>query len=147
VRSIGRRVGLRGQSIEIDASAVSGAQVSGSPEQLRRVVRNLLDNAVRHETRTVAVRLSEDPQVELVVADDGAGIPAGQRDVVFERFTRLDDARSAASGGAGLGLAIVREVVRNHGGDVTIRDDGSSGATFVVALPRAEVHDPHRTEP
>jgi len=121
----------------------------GIAEQLRRVVRNLLDNAVRHATRTVAVRLSEDPRVELVVADDGAGIPAGQRDVVFERFTRLDDARSAASGGAGLGLAIVREVVRNHGGDVTIRDDGSSGATFVVACPerRCTIHTAPNHEP
>ena len=118
-------------------SAVSGAQVSGSPEQLRRVVRNLLDNAVRHETRPVAVRLSEDPQVELVVADDGAGIPAGQRDVVFERFTRLDDARSNGTGGAGLGLAIARDIVEGHGGTITIDPDHRPGARFVVAVPLA----------
>jgi signal transduction histidine kinase len=71
------------------------------------------------------------------VADDGPGIPAAQRERVFERFTRLDDARSRAVGGAGLGLAIVRELARSQGGDVTL-EDNAPGLRAVVRLPRPE---------
>ena len=71
----------------------------------------------------------------LTVEDDGAGIAAGDRDRVFERFVRLDEARARDAGGSGLGLAIVREIVRAHGGDVRVDAAASGGARFVVSLP------------
>ena len=124
-----------GAPITIDGSAVSAAQVIGDREELRRVVRNLLDNARRHASATVSVELTErEGQAVLVVADDGPGVPAEHRDEVFERFTRLDEARSGGAGRAGLGLAIVHDIVVRHGGTVTVDDAPAGGARFVVAL-------------
>jgi signal transduction histidine kinase len=121
--------------VAVDASGVSAAQVVGDPGELRRVVRNLLDNARRHARGAVTVTLAErDGRARLVVSDDGPGIPAERRAEVFERFTRLDEARSGG-GRAGLGLAIVHDIVRRHGGTVAI-DDGPAGGTRVtVTLP------------
>lgn len=128
-----RRAGGRGPTVRADQ--MSAGRVLGDPAALDRVVRNLLDNAVRHATATVTVRLdTTEEMVTLVVADDGPGIPSLDRDRVFERFTRLDDSRSRDAGGAGLGLAIVRDVVESHGGRVQIQDN-QPGARFTVVLP------------
>lgn len=117
--------------VPIDATHVSGAAVQGRRDDLTRVVRNLLDNAVRHAESQVWVGLTgEGANVELLVSDDGPGIPHADRDKVFERFTRLDDARARTSGGTGLGLAIARDVVTSHGGTIEVTDDG-----VVVRLP------------
>ncbi len=130
----------RRSAIPIDISNVSGAQVVGHADDLGRVVRNLLDNAGRHAAARVTVSLGQVGRfVELVVADDGAGVLAADRERVFERFTRLDDARSRDTGGSGLGLAIVREVVVSHGGTITV-EPGEPGARFVVRLPRGDGH-------
>lgn len=95
----------------------------GERDGLRRVVANLLENAVRHAKSTVILSAAvEDDQVVVSVVDDGPGIPARDRDRVFERFTRLDDGRARDVGGAGLGLAIVRQLVRRHGGAVELAD-------------------------
>jgi signal transduction histidine kinase len=121
----------------IDPSAVSGAQVMGDAAQLARAVRNLLDNAVRHARSTVGVELRErDGVAVLVVRDDGPGIPPAERERVFERFTRLDDARSRDRGGSGLGLSIAKEIVEAHGGTIRIAGDGP-GTAFVVELAAA----------
>jgi two-component system, OmpR family, sensor kinase len=94
----------------------------------------LLDNAHRHATAAVRVELtSDDGEVRLVVTDDGPGIAARDRDRVFDRFTRLDDARAADGGGAGLGLAIAREIVVRHGGTIVV-EDSPVGARVVVRL-------------
>jgi signal transduction histidine kinase len=88
-------------------------------DELRRAVGNLIDNAVRHARTQVAVAVAVDHDHAVIsVSDDGPGIPPGERERVFERFTRLDDARGRSSGGAGLGLAIVRELVNRAGGSV-----------------------------
>ncbi len=101
-----------------------------------RAVRNLLDNAARHARSTVTVTLREaEAEVVLTVADDGPGIPLEQQDQIFERFTRLDDARTRDSGGTGLGLAITREVVVAHDGTITITN--TPGACFTIVLPLA----------
>ncbi len=71
----------------------------------------------------------------LTVDDDGAGVPPGERERVFERFVRLDEARARDDGGSGLGLAIVREIVRAHGGDASLGESALGGALFVVTLP------------
>jgi signal transduction histidine kinase len=123
--------------VHIDASGVRPAQVAGDRAQLRRAVANLLDNAVRH-ARTevvVAVRETEDCRAEVIVGDDGPGIPPTERDRVFERFTRLDDARTLADGGAGLGLAIARDIAERHGGGLALHSVAPTGARFVFTLP------------
>ncbi len=106
--------------VRIDASNVSAAQVSGSPAELRRVVRNVLDNARRHARSQISVELAEqDGHARLVVSDDGPGIPPEDRARVFERFARLDPSRTGANH-AGLGLSIVQEIVTRHHGHVEI---------------------------
>jgi signal transduction histidine kinase len=134
---------LRGAAaVTLDTSAVSAAPVAGHRGDLGRMVRNLLENASAHAAGTVQVALSStDGLVELVVADDGPGIPADQRDRVFDRFVRLDGARGRGTGGSGLGLAIVQTVAVRHGGSVEVADDGGPGATFVVRLPAAGAHE------
>lgn len=123
-------------AVSVDVSAVSAAQVVGDPGQLRRVVRNLLDNAHRHASSLVTITLAErDLTAELTMADDGPGVPVERRAEVFERFSRLDEARSGGPGRSGLGLAIVHDVVDNHGGAVAVDDAPHGGARFTVTLP------------
>ncbi|MDI6104852.1 HAMP domain-containing sensor histidine kinase [Actinoplanes sp. NEAU-A12] len=106
------------------------------PDALARVVTNLLDNACRHRRETVAVAVAEDgSDLLVVVTDDGPGIPEEDRQRVFQRFTRLDDARARDAGGSGLGLAIVRELVRRHRGAVTL-GDAHPGLRVEVRLPK-----------
>ena len=84
-------------------------------------MRNLVDNAARHAEEKMAVSVRENANcVELIVEDDGPGIPEAQRQRVFERFVRLDEARARDAGGSGLGLAIVKEIVAAHGGTVAV---------------------------
>ena len=107
------------------------------PDAVGRVVANLLDNAVRHARTQVRVEVAEDgADRRITVADDGPGIPAADHERVFDRFTRLDDARARDAGGSGLGLAIVRELVRRHGGTVTL-GDALPGLQVDVRLPAA----------
>jgi signal transduction histidine kinase len=122
----------------IDARSGGVVQVRGDRGQLERAVGNLLDNAVRHAARRVVVTVDPgvDGAVELSVHDDGPGVPPADRERVFERFTRLDDARSAGDGGAGLGLAIARDIAERHGGSLVLDPTVEAGARFVLRLPR-----------
>lgn len=122
--------------VSVDIGGVSGAQVPGSATQLARVVRNLFDNAAVHGGGTVTVTLEEQgDEAVLSVADRGPGIPAGYRDLVFERFVRVDQARSAGQVGSGLGLAIAKQIVTDHGGTIGVDPDFSPGSRFVVRIP------------
>ena len=124
-----------GSAVQVLTAGVSAAPVRGSREQLVRMVRNLLENAERHAASRVEVSVSNGAgRVELVVADDGPGVPVAERARIFHRFVRLDDARSRDAGGSGLGLAIVDTIARRHGGTAEV-SDGGVGATFVVRLP------------
>ena len=129
----------RTAGVAVDDGGVRPVQVRGDRGQLERLVDNLLANAVRHARSRVVVTLAEQPPgtAVLTVVDDGPGIPPAERDRVFERFTRLDEARAADAGGAGLGLAIARDVAERHGGSLRLAepDAGSPGARFVVTLP------------
>jgi signal transduction histidine kinase len=113
----------------------AGVVVRGCPEQLRRLVANLVDNAVRHAAGTVVVRLQQrDGEAVLEVEDDGPGIPAEQHEAVFDRFTRLDEARARDAGGSGLGLAIARDIAVHHGGVLAVAG-GPPGALLRARLP------------
>ncbi len=124
----------------VDATDVRPVQVRGDRVQLERLVDNLLDNAVRHARSRVTVALGErsDGTAVLVVTDDGPGIAPADRERVFERFTRLDEARSAGVGGAGLGLSIARDVAERHGGSL-VAEPAAAGARFVLILPVAGI--------
>ncbi|MDT0613720.1 sensor histidine kinase [Streptomyces lancefieldiae] len=112
--------------------------VAGSRGQLGRVLANLLDNAQRHARSAVEVSVRRDGGLAVVaVADDGEGVPAADRERIFERFVRLDAARSRDDGGAGLGLAIARDVAVRHGGTLTVHDAPAGGALFELRLPGA----------
>lgn len=131
------RLRSRGR-VQVDARAVGAGRVLGDRPALQRVLRNLVDNAERHAASTVTFSLEQrDESVELVVADDGPGIPVDQRTRIFDRFTRLDESRRRDEGGTGLGLAIVGEVVAAHGGVVEVAD-APAGARMVVTLPAVD---------
>ncbi|QGQ19809.1 HAMP domain-containing protein [Cellulomonas sp. JZ18] len=106
----------------------------GTPDGVRRVLRNLVVNAARHAATHVEVTVADG---RAVVDDDGPGIPAADRERVFARFVRLDDARERDAGGTGLGLAIAREVARELGGDVVLGTAPAGGLRAVVTLPPA----------
>lgn len=110
--------------------------VRGDARALARVASNLLDNAVLHARASVQAEvLTEGETVVLTVDDDGPGIAPADRSRVFERFTRLDEARGRDDGGSGLGLAIVRDLVQAHGGSVQLVDATGGGLRAVVRLP------------
>ncbi|NMH99263.1 HAMP domain-containing histidine kinase [Pseudonocardia sp. K10HN5] len=132
----GRPSDVGGAGPEVRAEPV---RVVGDRGQLVRVVRNLVDNARRHARSKVLVTVRRaGGQAVIEVADDGPGVPPADRARVFERFVRLDEARSRGDGGAGLGLAIVAEVVAAHGGSVEVDEAPGGGALFRVRLPVAE---------
>lgn len=126
----------RRRQLAVDTSGVSAGRIVGTRDAVERVVTHLLDNAARHGTSRVLVALgAESGEVVLRVDDDGPGIATEDRARVFERFTRLDDARTRDRGGAGLGLAVVAESVRAMGGQVRVEDSPLGGASFVVSWP------------
>nr|WP_216645580.1 ATP-binding protein [Isoptericola halotolerans] len=123
---------------EVVREAAAGVEVRGEgratadPSAVGRVVRNLVDNARRFARERVVVEVRDGV---VTVDDDGPGVPAPDRDRVFERFTRLGSARGRDEGGTGLGLAIAREIAREHGGDVTLGDSLLGGLRATVTLP------------
>ncbi|MER7795247.1 HAMP domain-containing sensor histidine kinase [Streptomyces sp. NPDC097640] len=119
-----------------DGHAGPPAVVHGSRVQLSRLLTNLVDNARRHARTTVSVSVAvRDGMVELSVDDDGPGIAEADRERVFERFTRLDDARARQDGGTGLGLAIAQDIAHAHGGTLTIGTSPRGGAQIRLRLP------------
>ena len=124
-------------AITFDTRKVSGAQIVGDRAALERLVRNLIENAARYAITIIDITLSENVQrATLIIEDDGSGIAEGDRVRVFDRFTRLDEARDRDHGGTGLGLAIVAEIVERHGGTVEVDQSSAGGALFRVDLPR-----------
>ncbi|MEU2574112.1 ATP-binding protein [Streptomyces anulatus] len=124
-------------AVSVEVPQGGAFEVNGSRGQLSRVIGNLLDNAQRHAEGSVAVSVAADGRgVRVEVRDDGAGVPEDERERIFERFVRLDDARSRDDGGAGLGLAIARDVASRHGGTLTVDRAAEGGAAFRLWLPR-----------
>lgn len=136
------------RSITVDcdhpSSADEGVQVHGDRRQLVSALGNLIENAVKYSESGGRVMLSvrrDGSEVEISVRDFGIGIPAKDLDRIFERFYRVDRARSRETGGTGLGLAIVRHVATNHGGRVTVASDEGEGSTFTLVLQGANTHE------
>jgi two-component system phosphate regulon sensor histidine kinase PhoR len=130
-----------GAGVELVVDACEVPAVRGSARDLALLVRNLVDNAIRYTKpggRVEVTLASEDGDVALRVADTGIGIPSRDLPRVFERFYRVDRARSRETGGTGLGLSIVKHVVENHGGTVSVESELGRGSAFEVRLPAAE---------
>ncbi len=137
----------RRRRVTVETRGVSAGRVRGTAEAAARVVAHLLDNAARHASASVAIGLETvDDMVTLTVDDDGPGIPEVDRARVFERFTRLEAARTRDGGGAGLGWAVVAETVRALGGTVEIDDSSLGGACFRVRVPSAAAEGGERAE-
>jgi signal transduction histidine kinase len=133
---LAERARLRTRPGLIVGGQVRAVQVLGDRHQLAQALRNVVDNAVLHTTSRVDLDVRIDAEhVDIEVSDDGSGIPAADRERVFDRFVRLDDSRARSAGGSGLGLAIVREVVTAHGGTVTVDDSPTGGALLRIRLP------------
>lgn len=117
-----------------------GTKIRADGDRLEQVLFNLIDNAIKYGKPDglveVSGRLLDDKWVEVSVRDDGPGIPADAKDRVFERFYRIDRARSRDAGGTGLGLSIVKHIVQSHGGEVWIESELGKGSTFFFTLPR-----------
>jgi signal transduction histidine kinase len=123
-----------GTRLRIDTGAVSAAPAHANRDDVGRILRNLLDNAVAHAATTVSLRAGTDGGITWVeVADDGPGVPASERERIFERFHRADAARSRHGTGSGLGLAIARTLARRQGGHLELGGD-APGACFVLRL-------------
>ena len=127
------------KGITVESRGEPGLEVFGSQELIGAAVSNLVANAVAYSadgSRVVVTTRSEGDRVQVVVVDQGIGIPAEDIDRIFERFYRVDPARRRSTGGTGLGLAIVKHVAATHGGDVSAWSVEGQGSTFTLSLPR-----------
>ena len=127
-----------GSDVRIVAELDGGLAVNGDPERIHEVLTNLLTNAVRHSPAGAEVRVRGAPSVRGVrfeVSDEGTGVPPGEIERIFDRFYRVDAARTTESGGAGLGLAIARSIVELHGGSIRAESRLPAGCRIVFELP------------
>ncbi len=134
------RVHADSNRVTIASGGDAGAQVYGDEALLVVALDNLISNAVQYSPKKSRVGVGVSVTggvVEIAVTDQGPGIPEAERDRVFERFYRIDDARSRHTGGTGLGLSIVKHVAQNHGGDLRLWSQVGSGSTFTMRLPEA----------
>jgi two-component system sensor histidine kinase SenX3 len=143
-----RRVDAEQHQVTLTVAGTTGTLVLGSSRQLGVAVGNLVENAVVYSdpgARVVVAAhvqaMSDDDYVEITVSDSGIGIPAAEIDRIFERFYRVDYARSRANGGTGLGLAIVKHIAAIHGGEVSVWSRPGQGSTFTIRIP-AHLHPP-----
>lgn len=132
----------RTRGVTLKNAVAADAVASADPERLRQVIANLIDNAIKYGraegTVVIGGRKLVDGRVELTVRDDGPGIPSEAKARIFERFYRVDKARSREQGGTGLGLAIVKNVVQAHNGDVRVESTPGAGTEFFITLPGAK---------
>lgn len=134
------RVAAEANRVTIVSGGDEGAEVYGDEALLAVALHNLIANAIQYSPKGSRVGVgvtNADGIVEIAVTDQGVGIPDEDLDRVFERFFRIDPARSRHTGGSGLGLSIVKHVVQNHGGDVRVWSHRGNGSTFTIRLPEA----------
>lgn len=134
------RIAAEAKDITLTDKVSDDLFVRGDEDMLITAVRNLVGNAISYSEPGTAVGVGarlQDDTVEIAVTDQGPGIPANEQTRIFERFYRMDMARSRATGGTGLGLSIVKHICANHGGDIQVWSDGAHGSTFTIRLPVA----------
>ncbi|TNY36729.1 sensor histidine kinase [Thermomonospora catenispora] len=140
------RVKAETKEIELVTGERTGLRVRGDEELLVTALRNLIDNAIAYSperTRVViTARRADAEHAEIAVTDQGIGVSGAELERIFERFYRVDPARSRQTGGTGLGLAIVKHVTTKHGGEVTVWSKEGSGSTFTLRLPLLRGGDP-----
>ena len=132
------RLAAESREIKIDFIRNNEVTVLGDESQLEMAISNLIENAINYspDKTTVVVSLNKvDGLAELKVKDQGIGISEENIERIFERFYRVDPARSRATGGTGLGLSIVKHIITNHGGDITVWSEQGEGSTFTMRLP------------
>ena len=128
------------QSITLTSKIHNKTQIWADPDRIHQVIQNLVDNGIKYgkpggNVRVRANRSNNNDSVIIHISDDGPGIPENARQRIFERFFRVDKARSREQGGTGLGLAIVKHIIQAHGGRVWLNNDNNKGATFSLSLP------------
>ena len=136
------RVAAESSRVTIVSGGDAGAEVYGDEPLLAVALHNLIANAIQYSPKGSRVGVgvkNADGIVEIAVTDQGIGIPDEELDRVFERFFRIDPARSRHTGGSGLGLSIVKHVVQNHGGDIRVWSQPGNGSTFTIRLPKASL--------
>lgn len=121
---------------EVTLTTPASARIKGRPQALRRAIGNMIDNALKYGQRAHIELQANDDGVRVIVEDEGPGLPEAELDKVFEPFYRVESSRNRETGGVGLGLAIVRQIARKHGGDVTLSNRPGGGVRAVLWLPR-----------
>lgn len=132
------QISAEARRIALDLGVIESASVIGDRAQLIVAVHNLIENAINYSPENTKVSITarhRDGLIEIAVADQGIGIPDNEQSRIFERFYRVDPARSRSTGGTGLGLSIVKHVALNHGGDVKVWSKVGVGSTFSLLLP------------
>lgn len=148
IDDLGSRAGAR--AVKLHNEVANGLLVRADADRVRQVFFNLIDNALKYGKQGGNVHISamrKGEQVELAVRDDGPGIAPEAQARVFERFYRVDKARSREQGGTGLGLAIVKHVVQAHGGEVRVESTPGQGATFYFTLDHADGSSAQQQKP
>ena len=134
------QISAEARGITIELGALQNATVIGDRDQLIAAVHNLVENAINYSPENTKVSVTSsirDGLIEISVTDQGIGIAESELGRIFERFYRVDPARSRQTGGTGLGLSIVKHVALNHGGDVKVWSKENVGSTFSILLPIA----------
>lgn len=134
----GSRMAAEARNISLTFTQLGDFEVLGDRRQIEMAVSNLVENAINYSpdgTRVAVALRKQDALAEISISDQGVGIPEKDIERIFERFYRVDPARSRATGGTGLGLSIVKHVVNNHGGDISVWSVEGAGSTFTIRLP------------
>lgn len=132
------RMAAEARKISLSFTQMGDFEVLGDRRQIQMAVSNLVENAINYSadgTRVAVALRQQDDLAEISISDQGIGIPEKDIERIFERFYRVDPARSRATGGTGLGLSIVKHVVNNHGGDISVWSVEGAGSTFTIRLP------------
>jgi len=134
----GSRMAAEARNISLTFTQLGDFEVLGDRRQIEMAISNLVENAINYSpdgTRVAVALRAQDALAEISISDQGVGIPEKDIERIFERFYRVDPARSRATGGTGLGLSIVKHVVNNHGGDISVWSVEGAGSTFTIRLP------------
>jgi len=146
---IGALLLAEARNISVQFATAIHAQVLGDRTQLEMATSNLIENAINYSpegTQVIITEKCENNLIEITVTDQGIGIPEKDLERIFERFYRVDPARSRQTGGTGLGLSIVKHVITNHGGDVSVWSAEGAGSTFTIRLPEFQPSKKSETE-